>query len=98
MRFNTGEMAGLANVGEMVELIAKRTDEKTIIMKARRLAWIALVVVVLSGLMGSILGTEKAVKPAACQLRRAWLLLTGHLIDVGGYRLRIERQVTGPRR
>jgi len=25
MRFNTGEMAGLANVGEMVELIAKRT-------------------------------------------------------------------------
>ena len=25
MRFNTGEMANLANVGEMVELIAKRT-------------------------------------------------------------------------
>jgi len=25
MRFNTGEMAGLANVGDMVELIAKRT-------------------------------------------------------------------------
>ena len=60
-------------------------------MKARRLAWIALVVVVLSGLIVSILGTERAVKPAARQLRRAWLLLTGHLIDVGGYRLRIER-------
>jgi acyl carrier protein len=25
IRFNTGEMAGLANVGQMVELIAKRT-------------------------------------------------------------------------
>jgi acyl carrier protein len=25
MRFNTGEMAGLANVGEMVELIARRS-------------------------------------------------------------------------
>ena len=25
MRFNTGEMAGLANVGEMVDVIAKRT-------------------------------------------------------------------------
>jgi len=25
MRFNTGEMAGLGNVGEMVELIAKRS-------------------------------------------------------------------------
>ena len=28
MRFNTGEMAGLANVGEMVELIAKRTGSR----------------------------------------------------------------------
>ncbi|HEY7317492.1 MAG TPA: acyl carrier protein [Candidatus Binatia bacterium] len=28
MRFNTGEMAALANVGEMVELIAKRTANK----------------------------------------------------------------------
>lgn len=26
MRFNTGEVAGLANVGEMVELIARRTN------------------------------------------------------------------------
>jgi Acyl carrier protein len=26
MRFNTGEMAGLASVGEMVELIAKRSS------------------------------------------------------------------------
>lgn len=28
MRFNTGEMTGLANVGEMVELIAKRTGSE----------------------------------------------------------------------
>jgi pimeloyl-ACP methyl ester carboxylesterase len=60
-------------------------------MNARRLVWIGLIVAVLSGLIVSILGTERAVKPAARQLRRAWLLLTGHLIDVGGYRLRIER-------
>jgi len=45
----------------------------------------------LSGLTVSILGPEKALKPGARQLRRAWLLLTGHLVDVGGYRLRFER-------
>ena len=27
VRFNTGEVAGLANVGEMVQLIARRTAE-----------------------------------------------------------------------
>ncbi len=28
IRFNTGEIAGLANVGEMVELIARKTASK----------------------------------------------------------------------
>ncbi len=28
VRFNTGEVAGLANVGEMVQLIARRTSGK----------------------------------------------------------------------
>ena len=27
MRFNTGEVSGMANVGEMVELVARRRDE-----------------------------------------------------------------------
>lgn len=60
-------------------------------MNGRKLVWIGLIVAVLSGLIVSILGTETAVKPIARQLRRGWLILTGHLIDVGGYRLRIER-------
>jgi pimeloyl-ACP methyl ester carboxylesterase len=60
-------------------------------MNGRRLAWIALIVVVLGGLIVSLLGTERALKPGARQLRRVWLIVTGHLIDVGGYRLRIER-------
>jgi len=41
--------------------------------------------------MVSIIGPERALKPAARQLRRAWLILTGRMIDVGGYRLRFER-------
>ena len=60
-------------------------------MNARRLPWIALIIVLLSGLVVAALGPEGAVKPAARQLRRGWLILTGHLIDIGGYRLRIER-------
>ena len=30
MRFNTGEVAGLANVGEMVELIARRQVDRNL--------------------------------------------------------------------
>ena len=41
--------------------------------------------------MVSVLGPERALKPAARQLRRVWLVVTGHMIDVGGYRLRFER-------
>src|SRR5262245_42866885 len=60
-------------------------------MNARRLGSIALILVFLSGVVVIAAGPEGAVKPAARQLRRGWLILTGHLIDVGGYRLRIER-------
>ena len=52
-------------------------------------------VVVLSGLIVAALGPQRVVKTAAWHLRRGWLILSGRLIDVGGYRLRIEREGKG---
>jgi pimeloyl-ACP methyl ester carboxylesterase len=61
----------------------------------RNLARIALIAIILSGLIVAALGPQRVVKTAAWHLRRGWLILSGRLIDVGGYRLRIEREGKG---
>ena len=45
--------------------------------------------------MVAALGPQRVVKTIAWHLRRGWLILSGRLIDVGGYRLRIEREGKG---
>lgn len=51
--------------------------------------WIIFVLGILS--LGILLGAALLVAPPSRALiRRAWLVLTGGLVDVGGYRLRIE--------
>jgi pimeloyl-ACP methyl ester carboxylesterase len=64
-------------------------------INSRKVARIAVAAIVLSGLIVAALGPQRVVKTAAWHLRRGWLILSGRLIDVGGYRLRVERRGNG---
>jgi len=60
-------------------------------LKTRRLAAAALALAVLFFVGIGLLGPRRVFIGGREKLRRGWLVLTGGLVDVGGYRLRIER-------
>jgi pimeloyl-ACP methyl ester carboxylesterase len=64
-------------------------------MKSRLIMILAIILAVPLCIIMGILGPKKAIRGGLRRLERTWLLTTGRLVDVGGYRLHVERRGKG---
>jgi pimeloyl-ACP methyl ester carboxylesterase len=64
-------------------------------MKFRQVVFVILSSTFLMGIAVWVVNPKNIVDRASHELRRGWLLVTGRLIDVGGYRLHVERFGSG---
>jgi pimeloyl-ACP methyl ester carboxylesterase len=60
-------------------------------LKRRRIVTIFAILLVLLSLVITGLGARRVLAAGAKKFERAWLILTGGLVNVGGHRLRVER-------
>ena len=59
-------------------------------MKTRRFTIAVLALILLAASLFAIASPRKIIKRGLARIERSWLILTGGLVDVGGYRLRTE--------
>ena len=62
---------------------------------ARRITIATIGLFILIGCVAGIVGPRRILRRVSRDLERGWLIVTGGLVDVGGYRLRIEREGKG---